>query len=218
MSGLSTGIGVKFAIGTLGAVVSMSAVSNAKPAEATLAAGHGVTQGDFLYVNASGWEGLSGMALKAGAVDSNDVTLLGFDASNTTNFIAGGGGGSVQKVTGLKEISNVSKWDFKGGDRNTIKKPFLDSGREKSMPGTVSAIEIDFEIGDDIASSAYEELVSAHDDAKPRVFRLTFKNGEVMLCAGFVSFNKNPSNSTNDLRMTKGTISVVNDTVRYPAA
>jgi len=93
-----------------GAAKNMTAISNASEAVATLEASHGVLEDDIVEIT-SGWDRLNGRLARVKTVSTNDVTLELVDTSNTSNYPAGAGTGTVRKVTtwtGLTQLATIS--------------------------------------------------------------------------------------------------------------
>jgi len=93
-----------------GAAKTMSAISNASEAVATLEASHGVLQNDIVEIT-SGWDRLNGRVARVKTVSTNDVTLELIDTSNTANYPAGAGTGSVRKIstwTALTQLAGIT--------------------------------------------------------------------------------------------------------------
>ena len=87
--------GTQFAIGsTYGSASNMTAITNANPAVATLAGGHSVVVNDFIELT-SGWDLANGRIFRVSAVATNDVTLEGFNATDTSKYPAGTGTGTI---------------------------------------------------------------------------------------------------------------------------
>ncbi len=93
-----------------GAAKTMSAISNASEAVATLEASHGVLQNDIVEIT-SGWDRLNGRIARVKTVSTNDVTLELIDTSSTSNYPAGAGTGSVRKIstwTALTQLAGIT--------------------------------------------------------------------------------------------------------------
>jgi hypothetical protein len=99
----SIGTGIDIA-STYGAVKSMTAITNANPAVATLEASHGVIVGDVIELT-SGWGKLDGRLVRVSVVDTNDVSLEGIDTTSTADYPAGTGAGSIREITAFTEIT-----------------------------------------------------------------------------------------------------------------
>src|SRR5574337_409795 len=81
--------GLQMAIAaTFGTSFTVSAISNATEAVATLSASHGVAANDIIVLS-SGWNGADKKVQRAKTVSTNDVTLEGFDTTKTTSYPPG---------------------------------------------------------------------------------------------------------------------------------
>jgi hypothetical protein len=111
---------------TLGTSKTMSAISNATEAVATLEASHGVVENDIIIVT-SGWLKLNKRIVRADSVSTNDVTFEDINTSSTTRFPAGSGTGSVREVTAWTQIPYIKDFQGSGGEQQTVTEEFLDS-------------------------------------------------------------------------------------------
>lgn len=192
----------------------MSAVTNAHPAVATLEAGHGITTGDFIEV-VSGWSRLTDKVVEAGTVAVNDVPLLGVDSTMTSIYSAGGGAGSVRKITGWTQLSQILQSTSSGGEQNFLEYQFLESDAQKRIPTFKTAAGLTFSIADDPSQPGYILAATANDDRLPRAVRITLPNGAVIVYNAFISLNKTPSLTVNEIMACQVTLSLLNEPVRY---
>src|SRR5438067_2230595 len=96
------------------ASIAVTAATNATEAVLTTAA-NTYAAGDFLEFT-SGWSKANGRVFRAKAPGSTSVTLEGFDTSDTVQFPAGAGVGSLRKITTWQSIVQVLGCDVSGGD------------------------------------------------------------------------------------------------------
>ena len=94
---------------TYGSSKTMSAVTNANPAVATLESSHGVSVNDIMEMS-SGWPDLDDKILRASVVNTNDVTLEGFSTSNTTKFPASSGVGTERSTVAPSGTRPADRW------------------------------------------------------------------------------------------------------------
>lgn len=148
-------------VSTLGAAKSMTAVSNATSAVATLEASHGVAANEYVLFATSGWSLLQGRIARASAVSTNDVTFAGLDTSSTTLYGAGLGTGTVQEVT-WASLGSIAAKDVAvaGGDPNYAETTLLGSFVDTEIVTTLSAYKITIPIVWDPAASPVANLVS----------------------------------------------------------
>jgi len=196
-----------------GAVKNMTAVSNANPAVATLEASHGVVANDILEVT-SGWSRLSGKIVKAGTVSTNDVQLAGIDTSLTSIYAAGGGAGSVRKVTGWTQLQQILETSSSGGEPQFYEYQYLESDGQRRIPTTKSARGISFTIADDPALAGQILVQQANDDRLQRAVRITLPSGNVIYYNARISIGE-PSLTVNQAMACEVTLSLEAERTRY---
>lgn len=197
-----------------GAVKQMTAVTNANPGVATLEASHGVVTGDYIEVT-SGWSRLNGKIVQAGTVATNSVPLLAIDTTLTTIYPTGSGVGSVRKVTGFTQISQILSTSSSGGEQQFVTYQFLEDDQEKRIPTAKSASGLQFSIGDDPTLAGYIIIAAANNDRLPRAIKITLPSGSIILYNAYVSLNPTPSLTVNQINAVTVTLSLLNDPVRY---
>ena len=183
---------------TYGAVKSMSAVTNANPAVATLEASHGVIVGDVMEMS-SAWPDLDDKILRASVVSTNDVTLEGFSTSNTTNFPAAGGTGSVREITAFTNISQILTVAVEGGNPRYLDYQFLNELRQRRIPLSKEPLNLTFTLADDI-TLAQQALIRAIEQAGvPVAMRLTLVNGSKVFLNGYWTMSDMASLTTGQV-------------------
>lgn len=192
----------------------MSAVTNAAPAVATLATGHGIVAGDYIEVT-SGWSRLTDKVVRAGTVAGDTVALLGIDSTLTSVYATGGGAGSVRKVTGWTQLSQILQSTSNGGEQQFLEYQFLESDAQKRIPTFKSAAGLSFSIADDPALPGYILAAQANDDRLPRAVRISLPNGATIVYNAYISLNKTPSLTVNEIMACEVTLSLLNEPVRY---
>lgn len=197
-----------------GASKVFSALTNADPAHATLEASHGVVEGDFLEVT-SGWSRLTDKIVRAGTVAVNDVQFAGIDTTLTSIYPAGTGAGTVREITGWTQISQILQSNSNGGEQQFLEYQFLEADAQKRIPTFKSAAGLTFSIADDPSLAGYIACADANDDRLPRAVRITLPNGAIILYNAFISLNKTPSLTVNELMAVEVTLSLLNEPVRY---
>jgi hypothetical protein len=197
-----------------GSVKAMSAVSNANPAIATLEASHGVVAGDFLEVT-SGWSRLTDKIVKAGTPSTNDIPLLGIDTLLTSIYPAASGAGTVREITGWTQLAQVLSSSSNGGEQQFTTYQFLEADAEKRIPTNKSAAGLTLSIADDPLLAGYILAAAANDDRLPRAIRITLPSGAVLLYNAYVSLNKTPTLTVNEIMACEVTLSLMAEPVRY---
>lgn len=196
------------------AALDMTAVSNADPAVSTLEASHGIVDGDFIEVT-SAWSRLTDKIVKAGTVSTNDVPLLGIDTTSTSVYPAAGGTGSVRKITGWTQLSQILQSSSNGGEQQFLEYQFLESDAQKRIPTFKSASGLSFSIADDPTLAGYILAAEANDDRLPRAVRITLPSGGVIVYNAYISLNKTPSLTVNEIMACEITLSLLAEPVRY---
>lgn len=197
-----------------GPLKSMSAVSNANPAVATLEAAHGISTGEYMEVT-SGWSRLTDKIVRAGTVATNDVPLLGIDTTLTSIYPAAGGIGSVREITGWTQMSQILSSSSSGGEQQFLEYQFLEADAQKRIPTFKSAAGLAFSVADDPTLPGYILASTANDDRLPRAVRITLPSGAVILYNAYISLNKTPSLTVNEIMAVEVTLSLLAEPVRY---
>lgn len=200
-----------------GAAKVMSNISNANPGLMALAAGHNVTNGDIIEVT-SGWSRLTNKIVKAGnAVGSpgTNVPIAGIDTSDTTLYPAGGGAGTVREITGWTLLSQILESTSNGGEQQFLTYQFLEDDAQKRIPTFKNASGLTLKIADDDSLAGYILAAVANDDRQPRAVKITLPNSDLILMNAYISLNKTPSLTINELMAVEVTLSLLADVVRY---
>lgn len=207
--------GATIAVGsTYGAVKALSAFTNANPGVATLAASHGIAVGDIFEVT-SGWSRANGNVYRCSVVATNDVTVEGLDTSSTTRYPVGSGVGSVREVTGWQQITQILETNTQGGDQQFVTYSFLEDDAEHQIPTVKSPISFKFKIGDDASLPHYAVLDAADADRLQRVVRVTLPSGSVIYWSAYVTLQKTPTLTKNEVMGLEVTMSLINAVTRY---
>lgn len=170
------GTGIDIA-STYGTSVTMSAITNATEAVATLAAGHSVVAGDYLEIT-SGWGKLNGRIVRAKTVSTNDVTLELVNTSSTSDYPAGTGTGSIRRITAWTNItqrtpnfsSNLGQVQF--ADVTT-----LDDTEERKLPIRRGATDLSIPGYFDRSLAWVTTVQAASDSSTPTGIRIRYPNG-----------------------------------------
>jgi Phage tail tube protein, TTP len=192
----------------------MTALTNANPAVATLEASHGVLLGDIIEVT-SGWSRLTEKIVRAGVITTNNVELEGIDTLLTSIYPAGGGTGSVREVTGWTQLAQILESSTEGGEQQFLTYQFLEADAQKRIPTFKNPSGITFSVADDPTLPGYILASVANDDRLPRGIRITLPSGAFIFYNAYVSLNKTPSLTVNELMAVEVTLSLLNEPVRY---
>lgn len=207
--------GATISIGsTYGADKALSAFTNANPGVATLAASHGIIVGDVFEVT-SGWSRANGNVYRASAVATNDVSVEGLNTTSTTLFPAGSGVGSVREVTAWTQITQVLDLNTSGGEQQFATYSPLEDDAEHQIPTVKSPILIKMKIGDDASLAHYAVLATADADRLQRVVRILLPSGSPIYMSAYVTLQKTPTLTKNEVMGLEVTLSLINQVTRY---
>lgn len=196
-----------------GANVAITAITNANPAVATATA-HGLVNGDFVEI-VSGWSRLTNKIVRVSGSTVNTFNLEGIDTTLTSIYPAGSGTGTFARVTGFTQLSQILSSASNGGETQFLEFQFLESDAQKRIPTFKSAAGLTFTIADDATLPGYILAGVANDDRLPRAVRVTLASGAILLYNAYISLNRTPSLTVNELMASELTLSMLNEPVRY---
>jgi len=195
---------IKLATGTQVAIASaygtgftITAISNANPAVATLSASHGVIVGDIIEVR-SGWDLIDGRLFRVSAVSTNDVTLEGLNTSSTTDYPAGSGTGTGREVTSWANITQIKSLGTSGGESEFTDITSVADRVRKQMPTVRSATQYELVVYDDPTLSYYSTVQTASDTVALTAMRIVFPDSSRLLANGYWSLQKSPDIAVNE--------------------
>lgn len=194
--------------------LSVTGITNANPAVGTTASAHSYSVGDFVEVT-SGWSRVNGRIFRLSAATGSSFTLEGLDTTDTSQYPVGGGIGSIRKVATWTQITQMLDLTTSGGDQQFATYSFLEQDFESQIPTVKSAAGMTLSIGDDSTLPHYTILSAANDDRIPRAIRLKLPSGALILYNGYVTLNKTPSLTKNQIMAITSTVSLVGQPVRY---
>lgn len=201
-----------FAIATVfAAAVTITAASNA--AEAVCTAANTFDDGDFVEYT-GGWSKASGRVFRVIDATATEFTLEGLDTSDTTLFGAGLGVGTVRKIMTWVPIVGVSACDVTGGDGKTVEVPLLDSDMPAMLPDGFTATSVVMTLVDEKTAPHHAALKAISDGVKLTCLRAGMPGGDVLLYAGYCSFNESPTLAKGAVMSVKATFSLKNKVVR----
>lgn len=193
--------GTQFAIGTTyGTQFTITAITNASPAVATLSASHGVTVGDFIEIT-SGWDLANKRVFRASAVATNDVTLEGFNTTDTNLFPTGSGIGTGREITAWTSITQVTP-DFSpsGGDQNYANITTVADQIQKQIPTDRNPFAVSIPLFFDPAASWFSSVQTASASGSLYAFRMIFPNSSRLVASAYWSLRGIPTNQDSTLR------------------
>lgn len=197
-----------------GPAIPFSAVTNSNPAVGTFASGHGIILNDYLEIT-SGWTRLTQKIIRAGVVTATSAAFAGQDTTLTSIYPVGGGSGSVREITGWTQLAQIVNSSTSGGVQQFLTYQFLEGDNQLRIPTFKDPFGIQFSIADDPTLAGYLLTVAANDDRLPRAVRVTLPNQSVLLYNSYISVNKTPTLSVNNLMEVTVTLSLLAEPVRY---
>jgi len=171
---------------TYGTAKTMSAVTNANPAVATLEASHGVIVNDIMEMS-SGWPGLDDKILRCSVLSTNDVTLEGFSTASTTLYPAGTGTGTIREITAWTNISQILSIGVEGGNPSYFDFQFLNELQKRSIPVAKDPIRLTLSLADDITLAQQAALRAIEDAGVAVAMRITLPNSAKIYLNGYWS-------------------------------
>lgn len=210
---LATGTQVAIA-STYGTGFTITAITNANPAVATLSASHGVIVGDFIEIT-SGWDLLTQKIVRVSAVSTNDVTLEGINTISTTNYPAGTGTGTGREITAWTSITQIQSIGSGGGDQQYADISTIVDRIQKQIPTVRSAQTIDLTVFDDPSLSWYSVVDTASSTSALTGMRIVFPNASRLLANGYFSLQKTPQVNINAPLTASISFSAAAEPVRY---
>ena len=185
---------------TYGTAKTMSAITNATEAVATLEASHGVIVGDLVELT-SGWQRGTNRIIRAKTVATNDVTLEGFNTSSTTNYPAGSGTGSVREITAWTQVTQLTREiNFSGGAQQFADITTLDDVIDQQIPTRRSPITISLPVFFDGSLSYVSVVRTAAETATLTAVRFSFPNGAKLYGNAYWSYQEVPTIQDDTLR------------------
>jgi hypothetical protein len=180
--------------------VTVSAASNATECVLTTATNTYAT-GDFVEFTST-WTRANLRVFRVKAATSTSVTLEGFDTTSTKIFPAGGGAGSLRKISTWTSIPFMKAFEVSGGDPKYGTEEFIDYPDEIQLPNGFSAITVKMTIADDPTLPHHAVLQAATDAVAVTAVKATLPSGAPILYNGYPAFNPTPT-------MTKGSAMTV---------
>ncbi|WP_457319819.1 phage tail protein [Stenotrophomonas sp. P5_B8] len=193
------------------AAVAATAISNANPAVATVAAGSGISEGDVLVVR-SAWPELNDRVAVAGS-SGTAIPLRGIDTTDTDDFPADQGPGSLLRVTDWIDFSQQGDVSTSGGEQQFWNGVFLEdrSGRQRQVPTIKNAKTFNLPLYFDPKLPWYQAAKKADRKKQPVVLRARLPDGDVLYYYGYLSFDADPSLSANNPMQNTATFSINSD-------
>lgn len=208
--------GAKYSFSTvLGAVVPVTAISNANPALATATA---PAEGDIVLLS-SNWTELNELATYAGAASGGSFVLEQIDTTDESLFPPGESAGNYRVASGFTALSQIRDIQQSGGDTNNFTWGYIDdrSPRQRSKPTDQNPLVLTFTMDYDPELPWADELETLSRTRQLVVMRERLPTGDVLLYTGFLAYQKSPSRTRNENMTVTAVMSINSDILRFPA-
>ncbi|WP_278440974.1 phage tail protein [Pseudomonas oryzihabitans] len=202
---------------TYGPAVAISTVSNATEAVATIPSGASIATGDIVLLT-SGWGLLNGRVVRVKAVNATAVTLEGVDTTNLTSFPAGGGIGSMKKITDWVVIPQITEVAFSGGEQQYVDVVFLEDEQGRQIPTEMSAANMTLTIADDPVQACVPVLKKATANKQIEASRLNLPGNESLFYGAYMSYSKQPLISRSQILTRTVGLALQAEPTRYSTA
>lgn len=183
-----------------GAAKTMSVLTNATEAVATLEASHGVVENDILEIT-SGWQRLTNRIVRADSVATNDVTLEDINTSSTSRYPAGSGTGTVREISTWVQIGQLTRdIQITGGEQQFADVTTLEDVVDQEIPTRRSPVRISLPLFFDPTQSYVTTVRSAAETATLTAVKFTYPTGAVLYANAYWSMQEIPTIEDSTLR------------------
>jgi hypothetical protein len=197
---------------TYAASAPITGISNA--AGAVVTAANTLAAGDYVEIT-SGWSRLSGKVVRVLSATGTTFVLEGYDTTLTNIYPAGAGVGAFRKILTWTQLSQILSSSSSGGEQQFLEYQLLEGDSQKRIPTVKSAAGLTFSVGDDPTLPGYQLASAANDDRLPRGVRIDLPSLAKILYNAYVSLNKTPSLTVNEIMACEVTLSLLAEPVRY---
>jgi hypothetical protein len=197
----------------VGTATATTILTNANPCVVTATA-HGLSNADIVIIT-SGWSRINGKVFRVANITANTFELEGLNTTSTSIYSAGSGTGTFTKVTTFTQITQILSTSSTGGEQRYLAYQFLEADNEVEIPTVRSGGGFNMDIGDDPSLPGYVAVAAANDDRVPRALRVLTPNGAKLYYYGYVSINKTPTMTVNELMKVPASVRFINEPVRY---
>ncbi|WP_342221847.1 phage tail protein [Candidatus Fukatsuia endosymbiont of Tuberolachnus salignus] len=156
-----------------------------------------IKKDDLVHIS-SGWTGLNERVARVSAATATSITLENIDTRQTTQFVAGGGMGSIRKIKTWTEIPQIKEVSSSGGEQQTVSLQFLSDTVQRNVNTVKAPRTLTYTLGHDPALAIYP-LLRAVDQGQAIVAFSMFVPGpkEKRYWSATVAFNDVPHTEVN---------------------
>jgi hypothetical protein len=214
MPNISTWTNVKvFMSDAPAAAVPASGISKAAEAVVSTGSTTGLSNGDFVLLNAQGMQQVNGRVFRIKGLVANASFIL--EAEDSTDYDSFSSG-SWQKVAFNNTLSTLTTVSASGGEPNMIDTTTIHDNQKSEIPGFASSTSYSF---DSILDYADVGLIAANKVTKnkaQRAIQLKFSNGQRTVFYGYVFAPLTAGGSTGGVVTTKVSLSAQGAQTNYP--
>ena len=207
--------GAKFAIATtIGALVPITAISNAIPAIAT---GTPPADGSIVILD-SNWTDLAEQGTITANGGGGTFELSKIDTTDEGIYYPGEGAGSYRVASDFITVSQVRELNTNGGDFNYFNWGYVDDAslRQRSRPTDANPLQLQFTLDWDPDKPWADALETLSKKRTLTVLRERLSTGDVLIYTGYVAYQKVPSHTRNENMTVQATMTINSDPIRFP--
>jgi hypothetical protein len=176
------------------------------------AAGHGVTDGDYVLIEAAGMTEINKRIFRVDNMAGNDFDLEGENGADYTAFSSG----TLKEITFGSSIATMTTVNAGGGEPDQIDATTIHDTQRVILYGLPAATSFTFDNIWDPSDAGLIALKTASASQAERAFRFTFgTGGRIFLFYGQVSAGLNPTGSAQGLVTTPVSISATGASTTY---
>ncbi len=198
---------------TLASAKTVTAATNANPAVLTSTT-HGYTTNDeFLF--SSGWSDADNTVFKANVLTADTLNPLGLNTTSTTLFTAGGGTGTMQKISSWLEIPQVLGVNSSGGDAKFVDVQPLGSRNGLKFPTGFNPMAITLDLGHDPNGTNFSTMLDVSRTFTKVAFKQVAGGGAITYGYGYMSVGEAPSLSIGAPNKVQCAITFLGRSISY---
>jgi hypothetical protein len=208
--------GTQFEIAaTYRALASITSMTNAANAVATLGVGHGTVVNDHVEIISSGWSRLIGRVFRVSAVSTNDVTLEGCNTVSTIDFPAGAGAGTLRAALTYAQLGQVNEVNVEGGQQQFEQGQYVNDPLQFRFPTSKSPLEVSFDLDDDQLLSFWTHINASESGLSNRMLRIISPTSIRSVGTGIWTKSAAPSMSLNNVQKRTVAVAMANTFTEY---
>lgn len=181
--------------------VTITAITKANPGVAT-AAGHGYSDGDYLYISATGMWQVDGRVVRVANKATDTFQLEGVNTTDFDTFSAG----TAYKLTFGTTLATATNITGSGGEPEYADESTIHDTVRKRAPVLSTPLSFSMESVWDPSDAGLVALKTASDDLGSKAIRFTFSNGYKIVFEGYINCSMVPTGSFGELVKTPVTI------------